>query len=179
MSFKTQNLTDFTESAKFQRELPGQVFTTPMKSLPIDRPADIPDPQLASERLFRAMMKKGNATKLIALMRGKVPVEMIAANIVNNLVMEGATTPMAGMLIIPSTVIMLSRIAEAAKIQPTFMDEKKIIEPDVAQIQSDSMRIGPVSDTVKNAVKTSSDELSGNTKTDKGIGILQDPLGAI
>lgn len=170
-NLKLMSKDDFIDEVSFTAPIPGEAFTRPRRFLPMDRPPEIAEPKIALEQLFFSLTEERNARDLLALLDAKVPVDTVAKTVLDSMVTEGVVSPMSAVVMAPSLITMLIRMAQGANVDfKMSTDDKKDTISSTELIaaklkQEDSLN--PLKSI--EAAKKSSKELSELPESEKGL----------
>lgn len=117
---------------KFEAPIPGESLTVRPGSRPYERPPQFADPEDALDFLFSRLMQRRTAAEALAFMEAGVPVDMLAHMIIMSGFGEGRWPVTVVHQMAGPVVVMLTRMADAAKIKwhvSTDTDEDEM--PDI------------------------------------------------
>ena len=168
--FKVSNPTDFINESLMSGPIPGQVFTTQPKSLPIDRPAEIVDAEQLLSKVLKSFAKPRKRRQIISMLDIGTPVDSLASTILSTMVMEGETSPQAAMVSTPAVMIALIRMADAAGVTPKLSGEDRQ-EPldEVDRFLAKAQERGNNEDKVTTVAEQSLQDLPELPNTEKGL----------
>lgn len=166
---------DKFEAGLYSAPMPGQAFTKPRRSQPIDRPSENTDVGKYLDRIFQKLAEPEVASKFLSILDEGVPLDALVKVVVKSLVGEGKVNTNMMFLMIPPLTVMFFRMAEAAGIDPKLSTDTKIIKPPTMQLfkkKPDNNKVNKAS----HAAESSREQLSGMVK--KG-GLMKRPEGII
>lgn len=117
---------------KFEAPIPGESLTSKPGSKPYERPPQYTEPEEALDFLFSRLMQRRVGAEILAYIESGVPVDMLAHMLIMSGFGEGKWPVTVVHQMAGPVVVMLTRMADAAKIKwhvSTDTDEEEL--PDI------------------------------------------------
>lgn len=169
--FKPTDMTEYMRANRVDGPIPGQVFTSNLKGMPMDRPPQEVDPKNFIHKFIKILSKPKTIKRVISLIDVGTPIDILASQMLSGMVREGITTPQVALLAAPAVVTMIGRMGEAANLEIKVSNEGSEDLPDdfdrmifkLKQSRSDKL------DEIQKVAEISTEELSDLPMTEGGL----------
>lgn len=158
---------DFVRQARFDKAIPGESFTQPVGSNPMERPPQIADAEEALVKTFESLSDKKNIRQMLNLLESNIPVDTLVSATLKSMVGEGIVSPQAAVVMVPAMTVMIVRMADAAGINfKMTLDEDDPVTIEEVEMQ----KLKEISlENVSDVNEQSSGELAALPTTEAGL----------
>ena len=125
---------DLVEEVEISRSFPGEAWTRRKGSNPLERPPEEVDAEVFLKKIFKRLTHPKVGSKLLGLLKAKVPVDILASSLVISAAREGKIPATLIPIVAPSITVMMVRMADSAGIDFKISSDKDASDLDPSEI---------------------------------------------